>query len=81
MKLVPVDRVPGIKVGYYHNLVEIVKDFLTSKHDVCEVDITEHDYKKPIYCYKGLQQCIRRMGVPVKAMYRNGKTYLVRVEI
>jgi len=81
MKLVPVEKIPNRKSGH-HYLEEMVKEFMDGNHDICEVDIKEHEYKHPIYCYKGFHLAIKRMGIKtVKAKYSNGKTYLVKVAI
>lgn len=79
MKLVPVENVP--KSRNYHYLEDMIKEFLDSDYDICEVDIKEHEYKHPRYCYNALWVAAKRMGVPVKVTFRNKKTYLVKVAI
>lgn len=78
MKLVKVKEVP---VRVNHKISEYLDEFMQMDTAVVQVEIAEGEYKSMSIARNVFDQTIKRTRVPVKTMTREGKLYLIRIDM
>ena len=76
MLLIPVDSIPLRHAR--HHLQSMLNDFMNGKADFVRVSLTDQDYKSVKVCAGCMRVAVRRSGLPLSVMIREGNVYLLK---
>ena len=78
MKLVKVKEIPS---RTNHNLQSYIAEFMEMNTKVVQVEFAPEEYKTENSAQSSFCQAIARAKAPIKSSVRNGKLYLIRIDM
>lgn len=76
IRKVEISEIPKCRVSYNNMVSQEVKDFLASDWPAAEIDTAK--YKNAYTAAKSYGQAARKANLPVLAIARNGRAFLIR---